>query len=246
MSEEYHPEVVVTVTPSKISKGQMISIQAYIQDRYTKVPMKFDHIYMDIIDESGVPSWPLSTVELESSSISKLISTSELDEGKTYTVRVSPSRKLSPYGSAQFHIDRDLIPLALLVPGEMLIPHLLLSTPSSTVPEKDESHVVQPEQPFKIAWLIYRTQLDSKVCPICTPLEGLRFRPDDPDLIKIGDKQHAGDTHYGCRCHYDVLSEAEEQEIYQASLAKWYYMGLQQYNYASTAVAAAYFVAQKG
>ena len=233
---DYHPEVIVTITPNKVHKGQFIAIQGIIQDRYTKVPMTFDNIYLDIIDEDGIEAWPLSTVELESASISKLISTSELKEGKTYTVRVSPSRKLSPSGSAQFHIDRDLIPLALLVPGSMLIPHLLLSKPSDTVKEKDESHVIGPDYPpIKIAWLIYKTQLDTKVCKICEPNEGLRFRPDDPNLIKIPE-----DTRPRCRCHYNIISEAEEQEIYQANLAKWYYMRLQSDSYTSTAVAAAY------
>lgn len=241
MSEEYHPEVIVTITPNKVSKGQFIAIQGVIQDRYTKVPLSYDNIYLDIIDEDGVEAWPLSTVELDSASISKLISTSELKEGKTYTVRVSPSRKLSPSGSAQFHIDRDLIPLALLVPGAMLIPHLLTSYTDSTVKEKDESHVIISDPiPLKIAWLIYKTQLDTKVCKICEPNEGLRFRPDDPDLIKIPE-----DTHPRCRCHYNIISEQEEQEIYQANLAKWYYMNLQQDRYTSTAVAAAFFVANR-
>src|SRR5690348_8329255 len=197
MSEELHPEVIVTVTPNKVFLGQMISIQAYIQDRYTSVPITFETIYMEILDEDGVPVWPLSAIELEASTISRLISTADLKAGKDYTVRVSPDKSLSPSGTAFFHIDSDVIPLALLVPGAMLIPHVLLPD------------VVQPDTPFKIGWLIYRTQLDSKVCKYCSPLEGNRYRPTDPDLPKIP-------LHINCRCHFDIISIAEEEEIFQA------------------------------
>ncbi|MGH2613319.1 MAG: hypothetical protein ACRDFB_09785 [Rhabdochlamydiaceae bacterium] len=223
MPEELFPEIIVTVTPNSVSKGQMISIQSYIQDRYTKQPIVYKTIFMEILDEDGVPVWPLSAVEVESATISKLISTSDLQSGKKYTVRISPSKDQSPMGFADFKIDNTIIPLALLVPGAMLIPHLLLSTPDSTKTEKTESDVVGPDTPYKIAWLIYRTQLDSKVCPICSPNEGLRFRPDDPNLIKIRE-----DTHYGCRCHYDIISESEEKQIYEAYFRKVAYVAFQQ------------------
>jgi len=219
LSSELKPQVIVTLTPQKIHRGQMLSIQAYVQDRYTGVPIAFETLYMDIINQDGVPVWPLSAIEEDSSSISKLISTSDLKEGQDYLVRISPNRKLSPQGTAMFHIDHELLDPLLLVPGAMLIPHLLLSLPDSTKKEKTESDVVGPDTPIKIAWLIYRTKLDAKVCQICTPNEGLRFRPDDPDLIKIWE-----DTHYGCRCHYDVISEYEEKQIYEAYLSKWYYL----------------------
>jgi len=232
MSEELHPEIIVTITPDKVSLGQMISIQAYIQDRYTQVPIPFETIYMEILDSDGVPVWPLSAIELNSATISKLISTAELKAGKDYLVRVSPDENLSPSGAATFHIDSDLIPAALLVPGAMLIPKVLLPD------------VVQPETPFKIGWLIYRTQLDSKVCNICSPLEGLRFRPDDPDIIKIGAKEKGGDTHYNCRCHYDVVSIEEEYEIYESMLRKYAYTALKMDEMISVA-AASYFAFDK-
>ena len=228
------PQIIVTLTPNKIHRGQMLSIQAYAQDRYTGVPITYPVLYMDIISEDGIPVWPLSAIEENSASISKLISTSDLKEGQDYLVRISPNRNLSPSGSAMFHIDHELLDPALLVPGFMLIPHLLLSTPDSTKKEKTQSDVVGPDGPIQIAWLIYRTQLDSKVCRICKPNEGLRFRPDDPDLIKIPE-----DTHPRCRCVYDVISKYEEKQIYEAYLSRYYEMQLQENQY--QAVAAAYF-----
>lgn len=236
--EDLKPQVIVTITPNKVHRGQLLSIQAYVQDRYTGVPIPFETLYMDIISEDGVPVWPLSAIEEDSASISKLISTSELKEGQDYLVRISPNRNLSPSGSAKFHIEHELLDPALLVPGAMLIPHLLLSLPDSTREEKTDSNVVGPDTPLKIAWLIYRTQLDSKVCKICQPNEGLRFRPDDPDLIKIPE-----DTHPRCRCVYDVISQYEERQIYEAMYYHNYTFSL---SINSQAVAAAYFVAQKG
>lgn len=226
MSEELHPEVIVTITPNKVSKGQMISIQAYIQDRYTTVPIEYPTIYMEILDEDGVPVWPISAIELESSTISKLISTAELKAGKDYTVRVSPDKSLSPSGTAFFHIDSDVIPAALLVPGAMLIPHVLLPD------------VVQPETPFKIGWLIYRTQLDSKVCKYCSPLEGNRYRPTDPDLPLIP-------RHINCRCHYDVISLAEEEELYQAMYQFYYLAEKAKMETMMQVAASAYFTLEK-
>lgn len=241
MSEELKPEIIVTITPNKVHRGQLLSIQAYVQDRYTGVPISYDTLYMDIISEDGVPVWPLSAIEEDSASISKLISTSELKEGQDYLVRISPNRNLSPSGSAKFHIDHELLDPALLVPGAMLIPHLLLSVPDSTREEKIDSNVIGPDTPLKIAWLIYRTQLDSKVCPICSPNEGLQFRPNDPNIIKIGPEEKGGDTHYGCRCHYDVVSEFEEKQLYEAMYRNYTFS----LSVNSQAVAAAYFVANQ-
>jgi len=235
---DFKPEIIVTVTPNKVHKGQMLSIQAYIRDRYTFEPIEYPVLYMDIIDENGVPVWPLSAIEEDSSSISKLISTSDLKEGQDYLIRISPKRSLSPSGSAKFHIDQELLDPLLLVPGAMLIPHLLLSVPDSTKQEKTDSDVVGPDEPIQIAWLIYRTQLDSKVCKICEPNEGLRFRPHDPDLIKIPE-----DTHPRCRCVYDVISKYEENQIYQAYLSRYYEVQLQENQY--QAVAAAYFASNQ-
>lgn len=208
MSTEYLPQVNVFVAPSKVSQGQMISIHASITDRVSGEPIPFNTIYMDIIDEDGKEYWPLSTIEQDSATISKLISTAELEAGKNYTVRISPSRKLSPSGSAQFQVE-STIPKTLLLPGLSLIPHLLLSVRDSTIQEKVDSNVVLPDFPdIKIAWLVYRTQLDIKVCKYCKVHEGEQFRPNDPDLVQIP-------IHPKCRCHYDIISESVEQEIYR-------------------------------
>lgn len=162
--------------------------------------------------------WPVSTVEENSSTISKLISTSEMKSGK-YTVRVSPSRKLRPIGEGIFEIDNRLIPAAFLIPGALLIPQLLLSRSDDTKQEKVESDIVEPEKPpVVIAWLIYTTEKDTKVCKYCAPHEGERYRADDPELPKIP-------IHPRCRCHYDIISTDEEQQLYSAM---WTYANVMQ------------------
>ena len=180
--------------------------------------MAFETLYMQIIDEDGVEVWPLSTIDKESSGFSKMISTSEMDAGKTYTVRISTSRKLRPIGESQFMIKRDLLHPGLLIPGKSLIPHLLLSVAESTVLEKVTSHIVEPEAPtLKIAWLVWVTQKDSRVCKYCIIYEGRRFKPNDPNLPQIP-------VHLKCRCHFDIITEEDEREIYNAMMLTHYYM----------------------
>lgn len=202
-TDEYRPQVRVTVTPQKVHKGQMISIQADIFDRRTREPMAFDTVYLEVLNEKGVPVWPLTLVENDTATISKLISTADMDAGSDYTVRVTPSKSLRPMGEATFRITDRLLSPALLAPGLALIPDILLRHP------KPEDTIQPPPEPPTIAWLIYVTQRDSRVCRICSPDDGRRFRPNDPDLILIP-------RHINCRCHYDVISHREEKEIFEA------------------------------
>lgn len=192
----------------------MISIQASISDMYTLEPMAFEKIYVEILNEKGVPVWPLTLVENDSATISKLISTADMEPGQKYTVRVTPSTSMSPMGQAEFEISKEGISPALLIPGLALIPEILLQHP------KPEDEINPPPGPITISWLIYVTQRDSKVCKFCSPHDGERFRPDDPEMVKIP-------LHPNCRCHYDIISHEEEKEIYQA-----YFLGrlMEKYN----------------
>lgn len=210
MSQEIKIKIDVFATPDKITQGQMFSIQAVIYDTITGAPMLFDKIYMQILDEKGTEIWPVSTVAEGAERIDKLISTSEMDPGK-YLVRVSPSRKMRPMGAAQFEIDSTLSPV---VP---LIPPILLAITSSSTKEKIEKEFLGPKNPPKINWLIYQTEKDSRVCPVCLPHDGKVFRPDDPSLIRIGPEQLGGDTHYRCRCHYDFITEEMERRQMDAA-----------------------------
>ena len=68
-----------------------------------------------------------------------------------------------------------------------------------------------PETPDKPIYLVYTTELDQRVCPICINFEGRTFKPDDPDIIRIGPPELGGRTHYNCRCVYtpeNVLNAA--------------------------------------
>lgn len=211
MAQEFLPIINVIAAPTKVSRGQMISISVNIVEKTTLKPMPFDVIYMEILDSKGVPVWPLSTIEKNSATLSKLISTAEMKKGR-YTVRITPSRYRTPIGVAEFEIedtDMTLIPL---------IPLALLALPSSTSQEKVEREFVEPPTPPKIAWLIYRTEKDSRVCPICRPHEGKFFRPDDPKLIRIGPPELGDDTHYRCRCHYDIITAEEVEKMFSANL----------------------------
>lgn len=225
MAQEFLPLINVIASPTKISKGQMISIWASIVEKTTLEPMVFDRIYMEILDSKGVAVWPLSIIEKNSSTFSKLISTAELKTGK-YTVRVTPSVYRTPIGVAEFEIEdanMTMIPL---------IPLTLLALPSSNSQEKIEKAFVDPIPPPKIAWLIYRTEPDGRVCPICLPNKGKVFRPDDPKLIRIGPPELDGDTHYRCRCGYDIITVEQEKRQLRAQFE---FKAMQAYNVAQVA-----------
>jgi len=197
----------------------MISISTYIYDDYTGEPMPFEKIYMQIVDDKGVEVWPLTVLAVEADGFNKLISTAELEPGM-YTVRISPSKKLSPMGASTFTIEKS--PALGVVP---LIPAAILALPTALTIDKISKDIVQPpDLSQKIALLIYETEKDTKVCPICLPHQGKSFLPDDPNLIKIGPPQLGGETHYGCRCHYEAITIKQIQETtmtaaYQAHLA---------------------------
>jgi hypothetical protein len=213
MSQVFKPKVDVVITPRQVQRGQMISVQAQIYDRHTGMIMPFDKIYMQIIDSKGVEIWPVSTVAEGVAVINKLISTSQMKNGK-YLIRVSPSKKLTPMGAAEFQIKGNL-PVAAIP----LIPAAILAITSSSKKEKVELDFLEPVQPPKITWLLYQTEKDTRVCPICLNFAGRVYRPDDPELPRIGPAELDGDTHWGCRCHYDYITIDMEIQEFNAQVA---------------------------
>jgi len=213
MSLELHPKVDVFVSPGKVQRGQMISIQSLLYDSVSGSSLDAERLYMQIIDSKGVEIWPVSTMAEDTPRMDKLISTSEMPAGK-YVVRVSPSKKFSPMGVGAFEIEEGFG----VVP---LIPPVLLAITSSTKSEKIRSEFVEPRYP-KITWLIYQTEKDSRVCEICRPHEGKIFRADDPTLIIIAPPQLGGDTHYRCRCHYDYITRDDEIRQFNAEINEIY------------------------
>ena len=254
-------KVRMSVNPSKIKRGQMLQVSAEMYDSLTGRPVVFKRIYMQIIDSVGVEFWPLSTIKENSSQVNKLISTAEMKGGK-YTIRISPSRKLSPQAAFVIEVEADGVDALL-----PLIPLALLARPSGIKKDKIEKEFAQPKDPLpttetekkekereetrkepepkddrhredydddlkikeeeeeeedkvapKIAWLIYATEKDGKVCDICKPHEGKLFLPHDPELIRIGPPQYGMDTHFNCRCHYDIVTDAQIKKAFFGSV----------------------------
>jgi len=228
LSVEFKPKIIVSINPEKVARGQMMAIQVQIIDQHTGSPMPFERIYMQIVDEKGTEIWPVSTMEQNSSTMNKLISTSEMKPGK-YLVRVSPSKKFSPIGFSEFEIEGG-IPLAVIP----LIPAVILATTSSTRKEKIEKEYVGPDFPPKITWLIYQTEKDARVCNICRPDQGKFFRPDDPQLIRIP-------RHPNCRCHYDFVTREMEFATLESYSAARREMAFQAWQ-----IAQVYWAAEKG
>lgn len=154
-------------------------------------------VYMEIVDSKGIVVWPLSVIAKNTSGFTRLISTAELETNTRYTVRTAINPKLVKQSFSFFKTTKSIFP-GLLIPLTLLSPSLV---PLTLVPET-------PEKPM---WLVYTTELDQRVCPICVNFEGRTFAPNDPDLIRIGPPELGGRTHYRCRCVYtpeNVLNAA--------------------------------------
>lgn len=184
MSLSRKTRVTVHVAPNTVDAGQMIQISASVTTPFG-APVITSVLYMEIIDSKGRVYWPLSPIARNANGFSKLISTREMKSNTRYQVRVGINKSLSPQGWAFFKTSKKKLPL-------VIIPALILPT------------ILIPKKALDPVWLIYRTELDAKVCPICKPHEGKKFRPKDSDIIRIGPPQLGGETHYGCRCHYDM------------------------------------------
>jgi len=52
--------------------------------------------------------------------------------------------------------------------------------------------------------LVWTTQQDELVCPICEELDGQQWTEDDPDLQEPPD-----DAHDNCRCYLDIIPASE-------------------------------------
>jgi len=187
MSLAHDLRITVHVAPDIISAGQMIQVSVAVTDRLGS-PVVVPTLFMEILDSTGREYWKLSPMARGTSGFAKLISTSELKHNTRYTVRVSTNRKLSPQGFDFFKTKKQRIP-------PPFIP--LLFAPAVLIP-------LIPKEAKKPIFLTYKTELDARVCPICRPNEGLVFAIDDPKVIKIGPPELGGDTHFGCRCHYDM------------------------------------------
>jgi len=165
----------------------MIQISAAVTDKFGS-PVVVPTMYLEILDSTGKPYWRLSPIVRDASTFAKLISTNEMKHNTRYIVRVGINRKLSPHGYDFFKTrNRKLVPL--------FIP--LVFTPFVITP-------LIPKEARKPLFLTYKTELDARVCPICKPNEGLVFPIDSPDVIRIGPPDLGGETHYNCRCHYDI------------------------------------------
>lgn len=167
----------------------MIQISAIVTDRFG-APVVVPNLFMEILDSTGRRYWKLGLIQRNSSGFSKLIATNELKANTRYTVRVSTNRKLIHMGFAYFKTKKESIIgfIPFLIAPLVLMPHNVL------IPEKAKIPI----------FITYKTELDSRVCPICEPNEGLVFNINDKNLIRIGAPQLGGDTHYGCRCHYNM------------------------------------------
>jgi len=168
----------------------MIQVSAVVTDKFGS-PVVVPTMYMEILDSTGKEYWPLSPIARNVSSFAKLISTNELKHNTRYIVRVGINRKLSPQGYEFFKTkNRKIIPAFI----PLVFAPLIIALGLDLIPKEAKRPI----------FLTYKTELDARVCPICEPNEGLVFAVDDPKLIRIGPPELGGETHYGCRCHYDM------------------------------------------
>jgi hypothetical protein len=72
-------------------------------------------------------------------------------------------------------------------------------------PTRPGTTIPLPTQQAIPALLMWVSERDGRVCPICLNLDGRTFNADDPDIPTPGPPEHGGTSHWGCRCR--VLPE---------------------------------------
>ncbi len=257
MSVLQRPKLQIAITPNKLQRGQMMAVQAYSYDYETEIPVIVPKFYMQIIDEKGVEVWPLSTIAENTDRIDKLISTAQLDSGQyQIRISTSKKLTPMAYSFFKIEKSIPPLAFALLIPLALGIPSRkklkiksdittgivseikVLEIPDDATPRspksvKVDAPIMRPrERPQEIIRMFYQTEIDTRVCPICRNHREVSFSlggyaPDDPHMPSIGPEEFGGDTHWGCRCHYDITrdypdipvdfsGEIEAYEVYEA------------------------------
>lgn len=186
MSSQRTPRTNVTVValPNEVDTGQFIQVSAALTDEFG-ASVFANNIYMQIVDSTGRVVWSTQSMAENQSGFSLLVSTNELKPNTRYTVRVAPNNKFVHMGFTTFKTSKNRVPIA--------IP--LVFVPSVLIPEAAKNPIE----------LIYRTKRDTRVDDICLQHEGKRFKPNDPNIIRIGPPDLGGQTHWGCRCVYIMV-----------------------------------------
>lgn len=191
--------LTLVAQPNVIQKGQMLEISVAVTDQFG-ISKTAPRIYMEIIDSKGIIVWPLSVIAKNTSAFSRLISTAELETNTNYTIRIAINTKMIRQAYAFFKTGRTPIP-GLIAPISLL-PTILPRILDPTLLKKLIPKTLKKKDIAKKIYLVYTTELDQRVCPICLNFAGRTFAIDDPNIIKIGPPELGGETHYNCRCVY--------------------------------------------
>jgi len=178
--------VTVVATPQVIQKGQMIELSIAITGT-TGLSVVVPRVYMEIVDSRGRVVWPMSVLAKDTSGFTRLISTAELKPNTRYTIRAAINNKLIRMGFAVFKTAKGIFP-ALLLPGLSAL---------ALIPKSAEAH--------KSDYLMWETEHDARVCPICLNLSGRTWKASDPDIPRVGPPEFGGASHWGCRCNLLVV-----------------------------------------
>ena len=208
------PVVIVQTNPQTIEKSQPLIISARFYDRDTNLKQPVSKIYLNIISlKDGHTIWPTEVVRKDSWKMDIEIGSKNMKEGHDYLVRVSNNRNLSPEGSTQFKVIKPSgVPI-------ILFPIIPMPNPKDDVTKS----IIQKK--------IFRTQMDSRVCPFCLEAQAghspgrnpSEYLPDDPDAPVIP-------LHFNCRCTYDIVfneqfesSFEDVRDVFMAAIAAQYY-----------------------
>ena len=111
------PIIVVSTSPQKVDKNQMVQISARLFDKKTLTLLEVSRIYMTITSlKDGHTIWPLEVIRKDASGFDIGIGTQEMKEGHEYLIRVSNNWNLSPSASTTFVIKETPFPLIVLLP----------------------------------------------------------------------------------------------------------------------------------
>lgn len=210
------PDIRLRVEPQKPEQGQQIQVQALmLNDKGEQI--KVAAIYMRIVDKSDNEIYPRSVIVRNQAGFAIFISSREFPPG-TYRLEVTNDPTFHRAASRSFTVEPppfDLPPIivpplnafqalgkifrreipGIVIPADSRLPPVLNAPVLPTLPNPDAPEPVLPEGPVRLR---FKTQEDSRVCPICEPHNNDIFEEGDENMPTIP-------QHRNCRCFYEVV-----------------------------------------
>ncbi len=208
-SNRVRPATVrLSLVPDVQKRGKNVQVQTSFLDEFGRL-LTVDAIFLRVLDESGIEVYPPQKIASNQAGFAILIGTRDFKPG-IYRVQVSNSEQFTPHQSRELTVQEpDDVVAGVVVP--VVDVKTLQRTRSPDRRTKAGFVPIVPILPsiplgdFAFGGeVIFNTEEDDRVCPICESHEGEIYElPDDEDIMP------EIPLHPNCRCWYVFIETGE-------------------------------------